>query len=178
MENFFKNQDCDASFDDIADAAREFGRHMGRMGRDFGREMGRMWREYGESPSSTACFHPTRDGSPERFADYFYPPMHAYNDDEGALVLEFALAGYDESGVSIVFQGDYLVLCAKAKAKTDRDERGGFGTRDITRQKYRVPADAYDQEKAKAIFKNGVLGVTIPAKDVESVRIEILKEGD
>ena len=104
--------------------------------------------------------------------------MHAYNDDEGALVMEFALAGYDESGVSIVFQGDYLVLNAKTKADANQSERGGFGTKDISRQKYRVPADAYEQGRAKAVFKNGVLTVTIPAKDVESVRIDIVKEGN
>jgi HSP20 family protein len=178
MDNFFRNQGCNGSFDDLAEAAREFGRHMGRMGRSFGHEMGRMWGERGEGRCDAGYYHPTRDGRPERFTDFFYPPMHAYNDDAGALVLEFALAGYDESGVSIVFQGDYLVLNAKTRAETDQNERGGFGTRDIARQKYSVPADAYEQERAKAVFKNGVLTVTIPAKDVESVRIDIVKEGN
>jgi HSP20 family molecular chaperone IbpA len=100
------------------------------------------------------------------------------------MILEFALAGIDESAVSVVFQGDYLVLSAKAARRADegddpRFSRQGFKPRDIDRQRYRVSAEDYAQELAKAVFKNGVLTVTVPPKASESqgIKIEIVKEG-
>jgi HSP20 family molecular chaperone IbpA len=45
-----------------------------------------------------------------------------------------------------------------------------------------VPADKYDQEKVKAVFKNGILKVTVPPKEVtessEGIKIEIIREGE
>jgi HSP20 family molecular chaperone IbpA len=100
------------------------------------------------------------------------------------MILEFALAGIDEKAVSVTFQGDNLVLNAKVAAREDESDEGsfsrrGFRPRDIDRQKYRVPAEDYAQDKAKAVFKNGVLTVTVPPKESESsgIKIEIVKEG-
>ncbi len=54
--------------------------------------------------------------------------------------------------------------------------------KDIDKQKYYVPADKFDQEKVKAAFRNGILKVTVPPKDVvdtpEGIKIEIVKEGE
>jgi HSP20 family molecular chaperone IbpA len=101
------------------------------------------------------------------------------------MVLEFALAGIDESAVSVTFQGDYLILSARIAARAEPGDQGpfarhGFRPRNIDRQKYRVPAEDYLQDEAKAVFKNGVLTVTVPPKAPESegIRIEIMKEGN
>jgi HSP20 family molecular chaperone IbpA len=52
----------------------------------------------------------------------------------------------------------------------------------IERQKYLVPADKYDQESVKAVFKNGILKVEIPPKEEpelnDGIKIEIMKEGN
>jgi HSP20 family molecular chaperone IbpA len=54
--------------------------------------------------------------------------------------------------------------------------------KDIEKQKYFVPLDKYAQEKVKAVFRNGILKVSIPPKDEpdqnEGIKIEIIKEGD
>jgi HSP20 family molecular chaperone IbpA len=109
-----------------------------------------------------------------------------YSTRDGSLVLEFALAGIDESAVSVTFQGDYLILSAKAaEREADTEDssgfsRRGFRPRDVDRQKYLVPAEDYLQDEAKAVFKNGVLTVTVPPKAPEGggIRIEIVKEGN
>jgi HSP20 family molecular chaperone IbpA len=53
--------------------------------------------------------------------------------------------------------------------------------KDIEKQKYYVPLDKYAQEKVRAVFKNGILKITIPPKEEpeqnEGIRIEIIKEG-
>jgi HSP20 family protein len=54
--------------------------------------------------------------------------------------------------------------------------------KDIEKQKYFVPADKFDQAQVKALFRNGILKVTIPARvepeTAEGVKIEIVKEGE
>jgi HSP20 family molecular chaperone IbpA len=47
-------------------------------------------------------------------------------------------------------------------------------------QKYLVPAEKYAQDKVKAVYKNGILKVQIPAKDVfdegEGIKIESISD--
>ena len=54
--------------------------------------------------------------------------------------------------------------------------------KDIDKQKYFVPLDKYDHEKVRAVFKNGILRVTIPPRPettrAEGVTIAIIKEGN
>jgi hypothetical protein len=52
--------------------------------------------------------------------------------------------------------------------------------KDIEKQKYYVPLDKYAQEKVKAVYKNGILRVSIPPKDEpdqnDGIKIEIISE--
>lgn len=167
MGHYDRGFDFGGSLDDFIRMAREFGEKMKGMAPD----MGPIFESYCGGHHD----HPNM---------YFYPPVNVYTTRDGSMVLEFALAGIDESAVSVTFQGDYLVLSAKAAAMgdagdEDRFSRRGFRPRDIERQKYRVPAEDYAQELAKAVFKNGVLTVTVPPKesDGSGIKVEIVKEG-
>jgi Molecular chaperone (small heat shock protein) len=171
MSHFERNYGFGASLDDIVNAAREFGEKM----KEMGPELGSFWFD-----PAMGCHG--RQGEGPRM--YFYPPTNSYKKEDGSLVFEFALAGFSESAVSISFQGDDLVLSAKAPERDeDRSDSGywhhGFKPRNIEKQKYPVPADDYIQEEAKAVFKNGVLTVTVPAKEcAPGIKIEIVKEGN
>jgi len=52
--------------------------------------------------------------------------------------------------------------------------------KDIEKQKYYVPLDKYAQDKVKAVYRNGILKVTIPPKEEpdqsDGIRIEIITE--
>ena len=54
--------------------------------------------------------------------------------------------------------------------------------KDIEKQKYYVPLDKYAQDKVKAVFRNGILRVSIPPKEEpdqsDGIRIEIVTEDD
>ena len=54
--------------------------------------------------------------------------------------------------------------------------------KDIDKQKYFVPQDKYAQENVRAVFKNGILKVTVPPKvDVDKtdgIKIKIFREGE
>jgi HSP20 family protein len=175
MGNFHKEFDFGIDFDRIIDAAKEFGAKFKDMAPEFQAD----WF------SPCGCRESAGSGvNQPRW--YAYPPTNSYVDSNDSLVMEFALAGIDESAVSISFQGDFLVLDARlsGEKKTEgelRYSRHGFRPRDLRRQKYLVPAEDYAQEKARAVLKYGLLTVTIPAKEFpegSGVKVEIVKEGN
>ncbi|MCL2764024.1 MAG: Hsp20/alpha crystallin family protein [Treponema sp.] len=135
------------------------------------------------------------DENTDFYPNYSYPPMNAFMTGDRTLVFEFALAGFDEKDIGLSFQGDYMVFSAKIdSAGASEDSQENFQNKeniryfkrrlkmkDIEKQKYFVPQDKYAQEKVKAIFKNGILRVSIPPKDeveqLNGIKIEIIKEG-
>ncbi|MCL2805599.1 MAG: Hsp20/alpha crystallin family protein [Treponema sp.] len=131
------------------------------------------------------------DENTDFYPNYSYPPMNVFMLEDRSLVFEFALAGFDEKDISLSFQGDYMVFSAKMDDDTpaflQKDENVRYFKRrlkmkDIEKQKYFVPLDKYAQEKVKAVYKNGILRVSIPPKDEpdqnDGIRIEIVKEGN
>jgi HSP20 family molecular chaperone IbpA len=81
-------------------------------------------------------------------------------------------AADDSSDSSVKVQNEENVRYFKRRLKM----------KDIEKQKYFVPLDKYAQEKVKAVYKNGILRVSIPPKDEpdqnDGIRIEIVKEGN
>ena len=113
--------------------------------------------------------------------------MNVLMTQDKSLVFEFALAGFDEKDISLSFQGDYMVFSAKLGEETFNQQdivhtfKRRLKMKDIEKQKYFVPLDKYAQEKVKAVYRNGILRVSIPPKDEvdqnDGIRIEIVKEG-
>jgi HSP20 family molecular chaperone IbpA len=113
--------------------------------------------------------------------------MNIYLTSARGMVFELALAGFDEKDISLTFQGDYMVFSAKISLEDlPEDDVRYFKRRlklkDVEKQKYYVPADKFAQDRVRAIFRNGILKVTIPPKDEsdasQGIKIEILKEGE
>jgi len=137
------------------------------------------------------------DENTDFYPNYSYPPMNVLMTPDRTLVFEFALAGFDEKDISLSFQGDYMVFSAKvnsAASEQSPDSPVKFQTeenvrylkrrlkmKDIEKQKYFVPLDKYAQEKVKAVYKNGILRVSIPPKEEpdqnDGIKIEIIKDG-
>ncbi len=121
------------------------------------------------------------------YPSFSYPPMNIYLTTNRELVFEFALAGFDEKDIDLSFTGDYMNFSAKINpAATNPTDVRYFKRRlklkDIEKQKYYVPHDKFDQQAVKAVFKNGILRVTIPPKEQveqqEGIRVPIIKEED
>jgi HSP20 family molecular chaperone IbpA len=196
--------DLGSIFDEIFDAAQNFQDELHsnfqRYGRDF--PGGRPYEPFGKG---------FFDENTDYYPNYSYPPMNIYMSGDLSLTFEFALAGFEEKDISLSFQGDYMVFSAAAPSSAvPAQESSAAGTcpgegesspeggreggqesphyikrrlkmKDIEKQKYYVPLDKYAQEKVRAVFKNGILKVTIPPKDEpeqnEGIKIEIIKEG-
>jgi HSP20 family molecular chaperone IbpA len=132
------------------------------------------------------------DENTDYYPNYSYPPMNVLITKDRTLVFEFALAGFDEKNINLSFQGDYMVFSAtlgvmeEAPPEASEHEDVRYFKRrlkmkDIEKQKYYVPLDKYAQEKVKAVYKNGILRVSIPPKDEpdqnDGIKIEIVKVG-
>jgi HSP20 family protein len=178
--DMYRNMHCEGGFEDIRKAAEGFGEFIRKMAEEVGPEF--------DLHLNRGC-GPERPFGPDRpfeFAEHFFPRHNVYRNAEDALVYEFLLPGFDESGINLSFKGDLMILKAKMPAGASdegrRYDRRRFSPRDIDRREYSVPADRYDQEKAKAVFKNGILTVTIPEKDSGGgnggIKVEIVKEGN
>ena len=136
------------------------------------------------------------DENTDFYPNYSYPPMNVLMTEDRTLVFEFALAGFNERDISLSFQGDYMAFSAKialppddadSPVKFQNEENVRYFKRrlkmkDIEKQKYYVPLDKYAQEKVKAVYKNGILRVSIPPKEEpdqnDGIRIEIVKDGN
>jgi len=95
--------------------------------------------------------------------------MNVFLTADRTLVFEFALAGFDEKNIDLSFQGDYMIFSARIIVDQPVEENVRFFKRrlklkDIDKQKYFVPADKFNQENVKAVFRNGILRITVPAQ--------------
>ena len=140
-------------FDELFDAAKDFSVRFGHGFDGFPRA---GW-ERGQGGLWG------RDETTDYYPGYSYPPMNVYlrADRSPSEMLE-------EDGGRRPADVHYLKRRLKFK--------------DIERQKYYVPQDKYAQEDVRAVFRNGVLRVTVPAREERDsgggVRIEIVKEGN
>lgn len=166
--------------DDLSEAARQVGRRLEELGKEAGdycqRQYGNIEQEWTKRMKETPGFAPV----------YAFPPVNQMILNDRSMRIEFALPGYEGSNVKISFQGDYLVLSARASqdetADTAQVLHHHFHTRDIDRQKYFVPKSEYAQEKAQAVFKNSVLTVTVPPiedmNEATCVKIEVVHDDE
>ena len=119
------------------------------------------------------------DETMDYYPTYSYPPLNVYMKPEKTLVFEFALAGFDEKGIELAFQGDYMIFSAKVEPALMPEDgvkyfKHKLRFKDVSEQRYYVPADKFNREKVSAIFKQGVLKVEIPPLE-EVVKVETVK---
>lgn len=164
--------DIGSMLDEILEAAKNFG---DQMKDSFGKGNKGPWFGMGE------------EENPDWYPSFSYPPMNIYLTAERNMVFEFALAGFEEKDIDLSFQGDYMVFSARMGINNSPDETVRFIKRrlklkDIEKQKYFVPQDKFDQSSVKAVFKNGILRVSIaPKEDIEQaegIKIQISQEDD
>jgi len=129
---------------------------------------------------------PFKEGM-DYYPTYSYPPVNVYLTKAKQLVLEFALAGFEEKDINLEFQGDYLVFSAKAPVEEEGKEpvkyfKKRLKLKDIKDQHYYAPEDKFNREQVKAVFKNGILKVTVPPNQEyetkDGIKVEIIKEDE
>jgi HSP20 family molecular chaperone IbpA len=172
--------DLGSIFDEIFEAAQDFKDEFHRNLNRYGTEETAF--SHDAFPFGKFFF----DDNTDFYPNYSYPPMNVLMTEDRTLIFEFALAGFDEKDISLSFLGDYMVFSATICEQPPEDNVRYFKRRlklkDIEKQKYYVPLDKYAQDKVKAVYKSGILRVSIPPKDEpdqnDGVKIEIVREGN
>lgn len=103
-----------------------------------------------------------------------YPVADIYTNDDGATVLEFALAGFSREDLEIDVKPEKQTITVRAKGVKE-DTLGG---RRIARRAFEKVYVNYnnnlDLTAASATFENGLLSVTVPQRpEVKPVSIKI-----
>jgi len=157
----------------IMDEAFKFAESFGdSFDHDATERMRRAAEQFGKGPF----------GNPDYYPAYMYPPSTVYLTREKKLVVELALAGFEERDLSVQFRGDHLIFSAKAPRGLENEEGVQYFKRrlklkDIEEQRYYVPADKFNQSGTEAHFHNGLLRLVVPPRDQpetgEEIRIHI-----
>jgi len=175
--------DIGSMLDEIFDAAKTFG---DQMKDNFG-PGGPAGPGAPHAPQNPWFNGMDQDENSDWYPSFSYPPMNIFLTKDRSMVFELALSGFDEKDISLSFQGDYMVFSARIGLEATPEEGVRYFKRrlklkDIDKQKYYVPAEKFDQAAVKAVFRNGILRVSVPPKESdepnEGIKIEIVKEGD
>lgn len=89
------------------------------------------------------------------------------NDKEYQLTLE--LPGIEKEDIKISYENNYLTISAEKKSKIDKsDEKQNYVHKEIYygSMQRRFYLDDVDSDKIKANYKNGILEVKLPKKEV------------
>lgn len=102
-----------------------------------------------------------------------YPVADIYRGEDGSTVMEFALAGFSRSDLSVDISPGKSSITVSANSEED-----GRNDRRIARRSFTKTFVNYDNNldlsRASARFENGLLTVEVPARpEVQPVKIEI-----
>ncbi len=102
-----------------------------------------------------------------------FPPANIILKPNKDLLFEFAIAGYTQDDIDLSFEGDSMIIEFK-KIINNKDEKDVYLAHGIKtsgkKSKYLVPYTKYATEKSTAVLKDGILRVSVPAKDEERPR--------
>ena len=102
-----------------------------------------------------------------------YPVADIYRDDDGATVIEFALAGFKKKELSIDIQPDKRSITVIGHVDETNEKRQRIARRNFTRT-YVNYDDNLNLSDAQASFENGLLTVRVPQRpEVKPLSIEI-----
>jgi len=168
MTNRVFTFDLGRIMDEAFKFAESFGEAFDHDAHDAVEKMRRAAEQFGKGPF----------GNPDYYPAYMYPPATIYLTREKKLVVELALAGFEEQDISIQFRGDHLLFSAKAPTPVENDEGVQYFKRrlklkDIEEQRYYVPSEKFDQAGTQARFHNGLLRLVVPPRDQPETGDEI-----
>jgi HSP20 family molecular chaperone IbpA len=104
-----------------------------------------------------------------------YPVADIYGNDDGATIMEFALAGFTREEISIEVKPEKraITVSATTNASADQSENRRIARRNFTKT-YVNYDDNLDLTAAAAKYENGLLTVTVPMRpEAQPVTISI-----
>lgn len=100
-----------------------------------------------------------------------FPPTDTLvNKTTGDLILKLAVAGYDSENISLTAEDGHIIVEGKAQTQNDEFKIVNKGIKGSAfKTKYPI-SSKFDLSKIKAVFKNGILTLTIPVAEEKKPR--------
>jgi len=118
-------------------------------------------------------FSPLRKAASDIFA-----PLVDVSEDETNVYVEADLPGFEQKDVHLNLKGDTLTISAKKDEKKEEKKKNYYRLERTRGSFYRevlLPARV-ESSKVKAVYKNGVLKITLPKKEEdkgEEIKIDV-----
>ena len=100
-----------------------------------------------------------------------FPPVRIVQRDN-KVSFKFALAGYKKDDIQVSFEKDCLILSTTEKFKKESSEKKDSPKvlvdnlkTPVFSYKYFIPNDKFDFENVEAKFEDGILSISVPAKE-------------
>lgn len=108
---------------------------------------------------------------------YTYPKLNMSENDK-EYKLKFELAGIQKGDIKLTLEDDKLLVLEGEKKRESKDKNSTYFREEIYYGQFKraiqLPQDA-DQEKMTTLYKDGILIVTIPKKEVKKSSSKIIK---
>ena len=102
-----------------------------------------------------------------------YPVADIYREDDGSTVLEFALAGFKRSELTIGVRLDKRSITVSGTVEGDNEKRSRIARRNF-KKTYVNYDNNLDLSKASAGFEDGLLSIRVPlCEEAQPLAIEI-----
>lgn len=99
--------------------------------------------------------------------------------EDNSIVAEFDLPGIDPKEIDVTIEKGYLRVSGERKAEKEINDKNYY-CKEIKKGNFeryiQLPTETVDKEKVSASYKNGVLKITAPVKEIEKKKIEIVTE--
>lgn len=109
-----------------------------------------------------------------------YPVVDIFQNNEGSTVMEFALAGFSRSDISVEARPESRSITVSAELTDDTTitEGGTPSSRRIARRSFTKTFVNYDDDldltNAEAMFENGLLSIVVPRRpETKPVKIKV-----
>lgn len=102
-----------------------------------------------------------------------FPTYDQYAEKDGSLVLEFALAGYKQTDLSISVDGNQLTVAGQKQADNNVRYNNKLARRAFNKTLF--AGDDLDLEAVSACFEDGLLQIKIPLKKVDIVKPKVVE---
>ena len=98
-----------------------------------------------------------------------YAPSVDVSEDKDNIYVEADLPGLEQKDINITLKKDSLCISAQREESKEEKKKNYHRIERVSRNFYREVAlpSAVDASKIKAVYKNGVLKVTLPKKEEE-----------
>ena len=106
----------------------------------------------------------------QEIMSFLYPPMTMYQ-ESGYIYIDLDMPGFNKNDISITLEKSYIVINATREIKKSGTVFENQRPSKVFKR-IQLPAEPDKNAEVTARYEDGVLHLSIPAKDIKSIKVE------